>query len=1754
MSLHSIRPFVALLVLFICLAALPVQAQVDVRYTEGNVDQSLRSSQTVDPTTLGMSFSVTLANYPGRGISLPMTLNYSSKVWRVHYLTSWNSQLFDRGQNTAMFAQYSTAGWTLSFDVPRVEYDSFYRAYDGEGKPYCTTCEGDPPQLFYVERLTIYMPDGSGHEMRKSDSLLTSAPTLSGEYVATDGSRLKYNATTNTIYMPDGSRYLLGASGGVEFIDRNGNMIKHNATTNTWTDTLGRTLGFKLDYSGDTGGVKNQTITLPGVDGAASPNALSYTLVWKRLQNFNLTPHYPGNLSLPPYPQGQSPYLFTSTYPDCICSGSTHNPMLLAEIILPNSKKYIFSYNVYGEITKIELPTGGYYRYEYLPIPGLDPSVIYPGDDPVFDMYGQVNRGVRRQYVSPDGSTEQEWEYIVTATSTTYKVSTYAPDDTRTERYVHLGGDVGAYGFESARAGRVYDERVYTSTNQMLRRTLTEWTTSGPTSGGYSGATRDARITKQVEVILDTGTSNALTKTTTMSYDADLNVTATTAHDYYSVTQTTGQTGAITAIAAGTPLRTEEATFLVNDTNISQTARNDYRARHLIALPTETKVKNGSGAVAAATKYSYDEAGYPLLTYGSITSWTSPPSPATVRGNVTTTQQWVNFNGTSFQTYPSGSFVATHAQYDQAGNVRKMWDGNGKVTEVEFNDRFSDSVNRNTYAYPTKTISPVPDPTGTFGSTTAFTTETTYNFYTGKVTKTKDANSQEVINSYGTPANLNRLIQVMQPDGGITELSYSDTPGDIYIWKKVKQNATTWIEDKTHFDKLGRPERTAHKDTGSQWSLKQTEYDDLGRVKRASNPYLGASSTTLPGSSVRWTITTYDALGRVVAVSMPDVPTPEPTPPVGSVITTIYAGNQATVTDPKNKQRRSVTDALGRLSQVVEDPSGLNYQTNYTYDILGNLLIVEQGTQYRYFLYDSLSRLIRAKNPEQDANSSITLSNPWMANSQWSLKYTYDNNGNLTTKTTARNTTATYSYDALNRNTRIAYNDGYTPTDDHYYDPGISYGKGRLSYHVTYNAHPGGGYGYSRLVIDEYDPLGRVKKQRQGFLKQDASQWKDYEVQRVYNLAGQVTSQTYPSGRTVSYSYAEDGRLSSFSGSIGDGVSRTYADSFVYNAAGQMTRERFGTTAQLYHQQGYNDRLQMVETSLGTGTTGTPAWNRGKLRFFFSEQAHAGDDPYVNKTDNNGNVTRAEHWVPTVIDGGGNVTSYVVPQRDTFTYDGLNRIASMTEDQRNAAGSWTTGVTSQNYTYDRWGNRTAVIGFNAQSYTIQGTTSNRLQLSGGTVTYDLDGNQTNDGQPGSGSRTYDAESRMTYAVASGNNYYLYDADGKRVRRIVGAQEWWYVYGIDGELIAEYLALALPATTSKEYGYRSGQVLVIGGCDVARWIVTDHLGSPRIEVEVSGSLSAVRRHDYFPFGEENLQGVQRTTANGYQTDCVRQRFGAKELDNETGLHFFGERYYASAQGRFTSGDPLMASAKTGNPQSWNRFVYVLNNPLRYIDPDGMQAKDAWSQLTPEEQKLITAKLGLKEGESAQKVFNERFKGANAQETAAIVIAVKNFIDNAGGHSNSEVWQQVQTIDGGWVDNKNRSAAALSFSVKNSEEFLTVLRRNTYDVDKPYEIFNLTGDHRHSARFITDTSYQPGMHIVQQNSYPNTRFDVHWDPRSSAFRQWDKANYPNRPGIPGLTIPGMEIERAAAGLTHGNPLSAAQVRQELKKMGIAPRNEP
>jgi RHS repeat-associated protein len=112
--------------------------------------------------------------------------------------------------------------------------------------------------------------------------------------------------------------------------------------------------------------------------------------------------------------------------------------------------------------------------------------------------------------------------------------------------------------------------------------------------------------------------------------------------------------------------------------------------------------------------------------------------------------------------------------------------------------------------------------------------------------------------------------------------------------------------------------------------------------------------------------------------------------------------------------------------------------------------------------------------------------------------------------------------------------------------------------------------------------------------------------------------------------------------------------------------------------------------------------------------------------------------------------------------------------------------------------------------------------------------------------------------------------------------------------------------------------------------SDHLGSALMMSSVNGY--PVWQSTYLPFGYEYNS----------QTGANRYKFSGKEHDAETGLDYFGKRYYGSNIGRFITPDPLNIFALKPeqftrfikNPQHWNKYAYVLNNPLAFTDPLGL----------------------------------------------------------------------------------------------------------------------------------------------------------------------------------------------------------------------------
>ena len=692
-----------------------------------------------------------------------------------------------------------------------------------------------------------------------------------------------------------------------------------------------------------------------------------------------------------------------------------------------------------------------------------------------------------------------------------------------------------------------------------------------------------------------------------------------------------------------------------------------------------------------------------------------------------------------------------------------------------------------------------------------------------------------------------------------------------------------------------------------------------GHYTWTSNPYRQTGDATMG-----WTRTRADQLGRAVEVGLfggTTKPSTSATPTLGKT-TTVYDAEFTTVTDAANNKRRSRLDGLGRLVRVDEPNSTGNLgltgspvqKTDYCFDGLGNLTRVIQGSpliqgsldsqrrrvnlctgviqnaQTRTFAYDSLSRLTQSRNPESGT-----------------INYTYDKNGNLTQKTDARGVQTTYAYDALDRLTRRSYS--YTGTDssvslgttqvDYDYDNcggTPDYSEGRLCSVIAKK----GTTVSSKTAYANYDALGRVGKSTQKTGNQD------YTMRYGYDRAGNLISQTYPSGKVVETLYDGAGRVAGVRKKKAD---RTYdyyaggvgvANAIGYAAHGGIGRMRLGNA--LWEERRYNRRLQPTQIGLGTARTTAATLDTATSPRLLLDYSYG-------TTTNNGNVVSQQIRVGTL------------DLTQSYAYDKLNRLTGATE-RRSGTETW-----SQTYQYDVYGNRAVTAGRNHSStpaltpsaLTSFNASTNRLL---GGAAYDGAGNLTLDW--GGRRFKYDGDNRMVSFDTTGLNTdgtYHYDGEGRRVKRVVGGVTTTYLYNAGGQLVAEYATSGTPLPG-------------------IRYLTPDHLGSTRVVTQavVSGSDGGVvSRHDYLPFGEEIGSLGGRTAALKYSASGTAQKFTGKERDNESRLDYFNARYFSGAGGRFTSVDPENAGADPADPQSWNGYAYARNNPLLYVDPLGLEPR-------------------------------------------------------------------------------------------------------------------------------------------------------------------------------------------------------------------------
>ena len=1477
---HRTEQLLMLIGGLICLLILAVSssfAQDDPKrgFQPGN-SYSLSDIENINTTNGNVLLNIPLVTLPkGRGeVSKSISLMYNSKL----YDTTVEETLDDSNQlaHQNMLKASDTGGWRYSISG-NYTLDVISRFEQSEPVP----CGGgDAGKNAYAMRTVMHMPDGSRKEFRptgQSDIYDDGfyAVMASGYTVAGCGSSNLHSSSGMVYYSTDGSFTKLV----VDYVSGS----TGRGDQNPWT--LYMSDGSKVRK--DSNGIRITDRNGNYVEGLTDNFGRSITLQKNVATNEDhITMRGINNEELKWIVKWKTitfakPYRTTGAGGGIGRGGASDQSLSMSfkvidRITLPaqlGNLYYEFNYNTESSL--------GYGEISKVTMPsGATSEYEYKFDTNIFSPILLTTDFILQNSISKKTVTYLE-EHDGSSNSTSdvwdYNINKTlstitAPDGTVTTN------NYGDTTYQSASQGLVYKS---SDSNGNITEKI--WESNRPT-GTSTNTLKSINLYVKTEftTVADASGNPSLTKIVDYTYDKNGNVTETKEYDwvaYSSISHASSGPPVVTGIPGGATLKRITTNVYYNP---ASTAANGYWS---LGSPAKrnaiksTTVKNASGTPASHSEFFYDN--------------------AATTGNVTQVKVWDSSKGAYSNPLSGSNSISTTTTYDSYGNPLIATDANGVQSKLTYG-----AVGGYSGLYPTQTET-------AYGTSVERTSTAQYDFYTGAVTQSTDVdNNISSATEYDALGRSTKSIAAVGTSNEVwTETEYGDVSRRIVTRADLETKGDGKIVSIRHFDQLGRLRLARSLENAStedpyneSHGIKvQTRYETTNPYTYAvtSNPYRATVSSGAGGEeAMGWTRSKAWNTGRrseAETFSGASLPAPwgSNSSSTGKVISESDA-DASTVTDQAGKKRRSLTNALGQLLRIDEPNATGNLgtktspvqATSYLYDTSGNMVEVTQGVQKRYFGYDSLGRLLRVRQPEQQVNSALDFSVSGTSNTQWTAGFTYDGNGNTLTARDAKNVVITSSYDQLNRSKVVSYSDG-TPTVTSTYDSSSTpFSKGRLT-KISNSV--------SNAETTAFDTMGRVLTSRQ------ITDGQTYSSSYQYNLSGKLIQETYPSGRVITNSFDAKGDLLQIDGQMGS-VNNNYVGNINYTASGHIGKLKLGNN--LWEAAKLNSRFQIIELGLGTNVTSLNLW---KLNFEHGELSANGT---VDQTKNTGNVAKQ------TISFSGLAQPFV----QTYKFDSLDRLIEAKE-MSGSSQNW-----KQTFGYDRYNNRTTftqVIGstnlpINSNTKPAIDVSNNRFTAGQG-YTYDLAGNLISD--PDGKQYVFNGDNKQTQVKDGQNNIigtYHYDGRGKRIKKVTAAETTTFVYSGE-ELVAEYSTIAPPAQAETKY------------------VATDSLGSIRVISDQNGNI--VSRRDFMPFGEELYAGTpNRTTTHKYSTsgDNVRQKFTGYERDKETGLDFAEARYYKYNHGRFTAVDPLLSSGKSGDPQTFNRYTYVMNNPLTFTDPTGLQA--------------------------------------------------------------------------------------------------------------------------------------------------------------------------------------------------------------------------
>ncbi len=743
------------------------------------------------------------------------------------------------------------------------------------------------------------------------------------------------------------------------------------------------------------------------------------------------------------------------------------------------------------------------------------------------------------------------------------------------------------------------------------------------------------------------------------------------------------------------------------------------------------------------------------------------------------------------------------------------------------------------------------------------------------------------------------VISITDSESNSVSLLYSPQYAHAYLTEVSATVGTDTITTKATYDSyrgwvtsVQQPKGVA---AGSGYDTLYT-YDVLGRIIKKEFPLLLGQSqrvyveavydcengiVTLIDSLRHYVVRESDKLGRLRNVKWYTGTYGSGTLYAAASYSYRYDNQVITVLDPGNHQTTYTYDFLGRPTYVQYPDSS---SVSYSYDDTNNKVTFTNGRGYdKIYWFDWLSQLVKVEEEYTTNLFAVTT-------------YQYNDLGYLTSFTDAEGRTTTFDYGSLFGLTRKTFPD--LSYEEYAYDNAgnlISFtdAKGNetsylydAAYRLTKIQYPNKSVSFSydlnsnRIRMDDNTP------NPSDYVEYTYDPWnrltsetrylstQPYTVSCEYDIANRLTTLTYPDGMEILYSYDDLNRMIEVKRYV-DGVN----DEILMNNAQ------------------YNGESLLTHFDYGNGLESTFSYDSGHRPLTIDIKE--GGTSYLDLDytyDNNGNISQ-------LINGWRDTTSTWHSHTESYTYDGLDRLVSA------ECPLW-----SHIYSYDKTGNR---IAEDSTTYTVNSLNEVTSLSDGTSFTYDSNGNRISKTKgANSWIYHYDDVNRLEKVEKNGltEGEYLYDGDGRRIQVTEGSETTTYIYsGLN--VLNEKNTVGTATYIYGPYGILAKRTL--NSESHTFYYHTDHLGSTRLVTDENKNI--VTAATYEPFGESTVTGSESYLYTG------------KEKDS-TNLSYYGARYYDPELARFITRDPL--AGKRIIPQSLNLYTYCLNNPVKFIDPAGL----------------------------------------------------------------------------------------------------------------------------------------------------------------------------------------------------------------------------